>query len=373
MKKGILFLFLFIFFIRLSSAGLGISPSVAFFHFEPGKEIVITYHIYADEPDKKINISFDGDLKNFAKANKNLLIGPDSILVTLTLPNSLDPPGDHILSVVASEMSPDGKGGFFSTFITVIGDVKIRVPYHGEYVEATLAVPDANAGDDIPVTLHMINRGNKQAIAQGRVSIYTLGKQVGSISYPVALLEANDGEQSLTEILSTKDFTPGDYFAEATVSYGKSFTTNKTFRVGSLFVNVSNFTTVLEKNGIQKFYVDVESRWNKELTDVFADVNISGNRNESFRTPSVTLSPWEKTRLEGFLDTTNLEGNYDTHIVLNYAGAQTFAQGSLIVENKNKKLFIILGTSVIALVILIIAVFVYIKKRKKIKNENQRQ
>jgi len=134
------------------------------------------------------------------------------------------------------------------------------------------------------------------------------------------------------KFLNTSGYKPGDYIAEAVIDFGDIVKVNKTFRVGSLFVGVSNFTEQLQKGKIQEYIIGIESKWNGDLDEVFADVNIFNDvENITFRTPSVSLAAWESKNLVGFVDTEELEGEYDVNIILNYVGAKTFASGKLIV------------------------------------------
>ena len=104
-----------------------------------------------------------------------------------------------------------------------------------------------------------------------------------------------------------------------------------------MFVNVTDFTREIPKNGLQRFLIYIESMWNDNLNEVYADVNLSqGEQNIAFRTPSVDLNAWEMKTLEGFVDSEEMDGVYDVKIILNYAGEQSFASGELIVKNEKQ-------------------------------------
>ena len=264
-------------------------------------------------------------------------------------------PGDHRVDIIVKEQPTEDQ--FIGTAIEIHSALKIFVPYPGRYVEVILNVQDGNIDETIPVEAHIFNRGQDSINLNFDMNFYTdKGGQVKSIPFTPVILEPLE-DRYFRNYLNTTGFRAGNYLAEGVLDYGEVIKVNKTFRVGSLFVNITNFTHVVTKGKIQKFYVGVESLWNGDLNEVYADVNISNSSySYDFRTPSITLKAWTSDVLTGFLDTEGLEGRYDTRVVLNYANQKTNVLGSLLVVAGLSKTYIYVGLVGILLMIVIVVI-----------------
>jgi len=173
-------------------------------------------------------------------------------------------------------------------------------------------------------------------------------------------------ERYFRKFLSTEGYRSGDYIGIAYADYGDVVSVNQSFRIGFLFVNVTNFTQRLSQKGIQKFDIGIESLWNRDLEDVFAEVNFSRDASfVSFRTPPATLKGWEEGQLEGFVDTTNLEGDYDVDISLHYGEQTTITEGSVNIYRFSYAVIIIVSVVFILVAAGIIVLVIWIKKKKK--------
>jgi hypothetical protein len=221
---------------------------------------------------------------------------------------------------------------------------------------------------EIPVELKVTSRGSQDITVSVDINFYSpSGDLVETLDFkPISMISGQ--ESFFRKFLNTSGFRPGDYEAEALVDYGSVSRTNKTVRIGSLFVNVTNVTGSLEKKeGIQKFHVNVESFWNDYVKEVYADVNISNSSfNTGFRTPSKDLEAWKEAQLVGFLDTSTLTGEYESKIMLHYEGSATEYKGRLEITEKSYTLYIAVGV-VIAIALIGVIVFAIFKLRKKKK------
>jgi hypothetical protein len=361
MKNGVL-LFLLLIVLSGFASALGISPAKTDLHFVSGGEHEIIYNVRSDS-DREVEIYIDGDLSEYAKLSKTEIVGSGSFTVKIKFPEYVDIPGEHRIMVGVKEKPTEDY--FLGTAININGYIKVLVPYPGRYAETVLKVSDGNVDSEIPVEVQVINRGKEDIDVDVNVQFFTeFGEFVYNMPFsPATLVPTKD--RYFRKFLNTIDFKPGNYFAESIVSYGDVVRSNKTFRVGSLFVNVTNFTEKFIQGGIQKFNVDIESKWNANLQEVFADVNISNSTySVEFRTPSSDLDAWERKTLTGFLDTSELLGKYDTKIVLHYLEEESQALGGLVVLRDGLgRAYILWG--VIAIVLIIgIVIIVWIKLRK---------
>jgi len=359
MKKLLICFMLLILFFELSSASLGISPAIKNYDFVSGERIVIDYNILSDDSEREIILSLEGDLAEFAILSKKKLIGPGSFKVTLNLPEDFGVPGEHVLSVGAREIPSEDQ--FLGTAIDIRAVLKVFVPYPGKYLDVNLNVLDGNINEKIPIEVYVINRGIEGTNLGVKVLFFdSTNDLIYTMPFKDVFLETGN-ERYFRKFLNTSEYRPGTYLAEAVVSYGDESRVNSTFRIGSLFVNITDFTKSLSRRGIQKFFINIESKWNGNLNEIYAEVNLSNDMDSiQFRTPSIDLNAWDSGILEGFLDTDKLDGAYETNIVLNYGGQQTFASGYLTISNINLSLVI----GVIISILLIIVIVVWMTKRK---------
>ena len=362
MKKRLVLLLICIFYLSFASASLGISPAIREINFEPGKEVIINYKVYSDNPEEELSLRAEGDLQDYMTLSKKELRGSGSFTLTINFPEKIDLPGIHTIGVGVRQKPSDDQ--FIGTSIDISAVLKIYVPYPGRYVEASLSVIDGNIDEEIPVEVYVINRGKEDLNLNVKVNFFAEGIDlVKTINFDQVLLGTTE-EKTFKKKLNTNGLKPGNYLADAVIDYGEERKINKTFKIGSLFVNVTNFTKNLSRGGIQRFLVDIESKWNGKIDEVYADINISNStKSFYFRTPSVGLGAWERKILEGFLDTTGMEGEYNSEIVLIYSGLNTTVYGRLNVFKKGLGI-IIYTLGLLAFLLLILMVYVIWRFRK---------
>ena len=367
MVKYFSFIFLFIILgLSFTSASLGISPAKKQLDFTPGAVHTFNFNVNTDNPDGDIEVYFDGDLAEYAVSDKYSFKGTNSFVVTLTLPNNIDTPGDHSLYVRAIE----GISGedFLGSRIDIGALVRVFVPYPGHYAFLTLDFPDANINEKAHVSLVVDNLGTQSlSLQNSKIDIYNSGKLFKTLSLEdVEVPFAETHTYNL--VVDTTDFLPGEYSASAIAETPEFWSSNDTFRIGSLFFNVTYFTTNFSKYAIQPFFINVQSLWNNDVNAVYADVNItnsSGDSIVSMRTPSVDFTKWEQKVLQGFIDATNLRGEYSSFIVVKYLDKTTTVSGKFYVSSNSDKY---LKYSLIALAVAMVLFAIYyfiIRKHKK--------
>lgn len=366
MKKIVMIFFIFIFFLGFASATLGISPANQEIDFISGQKVVLTYKAITDDPNESISLNVSGDFEKYTQLSTYQVTGEHYFTLTINMPDSFDKPGISRLAVIVSEQ-PQGGASALGTQIRISGTLRIRVPYKGKYASAFLTVANGNVNENIPVKLQVINYGTETTAVNGVLNVYNNeNKLLRTLNFEPVVLEPRE-DKVYNEMFSSEGFVPGDHLAIATVDYGKGKTTvNQTFRVGSLFVNVTNFTTRVQKQGIQKFYVDIENLWNAGIGGVYADVvAVKGQENATFKTNPDDIAPWEKKRLEGFIETTGLSnGVYDTEITLHYSGETTVVHGSVEIYTPVNHTTALLLVGGAALVLLIVIVIYFIRRKK---------
>jgi len=358
------------------TAALGITPAKIEYNFVPGQKVNIKYRVITDFPGKEISISLAGDLSEYATLNKVQTIGEEEFVVTIILPEEIDEPGQHIMYVTLEEEPPEDV--FIGAKIRISSVIEINVPFKGRYAVAELRIQDGNINEMIPMETEVINRGKENLTVDVDVEIFTESGQL-FLTVPFKERLVLTGQNAFfRKFLNTTGWRPGNYYGEVEANYRTGIaTTNATFRVGSLFVNVTDFTKKLTQGKIQRYLIDIESKWNGKIGEVFADVIVyNSSDNITFRTPSIDLPPWQQGELIGFIDTEGLKGKYDVNITLKYLGVETFVKGKLkIVVPRNITLIvgIIIAVSLVVIILLLILWFILNRKKNSEKNKKNKK
>lgn len=375
MERGIFVFSILIFFVLIfsqNSLALGISPAIVEIDFAPNAEHEFNFYVGGDDPERIIDLDVGGDFAEYTVLNTKEIKGSGTFSVKLKFPKEAKKPGINRLSVGASERPPEES--FLGTKAEIRATIIVRVPYPGRYAEVELTTPDGNVKTPIDISLKIYNRGKESLFIKSEVFFFDeQGKSAHYIGFPSITLEPNK-DKTFRNSLNTTVFRPGNYLARAAVDYGEKVNVESRFRIGYFYVNITNFTSELPKRGIQKFFVNVESRWNGKIEPIYADINIyNETKNLSFRTPSIGLEAWGSATLEGFLDTEPLNGDYNVNIALNYLEEQSFASGKLrIYETEISLKFIIMIAAIIITFVLLVIFIIFRKLRKKGRKKNEK-
>ena len=363
------FILLFSVLLISSVSALGITPAIKNINFEPLGEVNITFYVLDASEDQIYDVLIGGgELLNYSSVNTDSVKGNGAFMLTVRFPEKLERPGEHFISVSVKERASETS--FIQTIVEVGATIKAFVPYPGIYGDLSLNIIDGNVDEKIPVELHVINRGNNPLEIRNVYVDFISSDQslVKSLNFTPATVPVF-GERYFRKYLDNSGMRPGDYIGRARVDYSDlTREINKSFRIGSLFVNITNFTNLIIGNGIQKFYVSLENGWNSPILGVYVDVNISNSFNEHylFRTPSVDLSPWEEKTVESYFDVEGMAGSYNITLNASYGGKSTEVYGVLIIKDYS---LVVYGISAaVALIFFIASYFVirhFVRIRKK--------
>ncbi len=361
MKKVMIFVLL-IFLISGAFAKSGVTPSSYVVNFEPGLERDFKFRfIFSDGVESKISLA--GDLREYASVNKEKIRGEEEVVVHLELPDEIEKPGTHIIRVGAKGKLT-GEGGF-ALSADVGGIIKVVVPYPGKYVETSLKATRANAGENISLDFDVQSKGDESVGINAYLEIRDAEKLVDTIEFGAVSLSKGEVKKYNVN-LNTDDYEPGDYIVKGIVLYdGKVAESETLMRLGHLFVDIMNYTREVSRGEIVSYGIDIESFWNNEIDDVFATGRISGT-DIDFKTPSADLRGWEKTHLNGFFDTTGLEGEFAKMILtLHYEGEITQKVVRVkLVDNVDWLLVSVVGILVI-IVLSLVGIVIYLWRKKK--------
>ena len=362
-------LILLVLILPAGKAALGVSPGKIEINFEPNVEKSYTIQAIGDNPEQELEVFTRGELGKYVTFDRKTLFGGGVFTATLKLPEKIDKPGVNEIMIVVREKVNESTG--IGTSITIQVPIYIHVPYPGKYAEIALKANNVNVGEPVNFYLTILSRGKEDINAKPRIEIFSENESVETLYLEQTTVKSQE-TASLKKVLDTSSYRPGAYTALAVVDYGgaESAKTTAEFKIGSLFVKLTNYTDKITINGISKFQVEIESNWNSRIDNVYANVLIGKNATSteslaSFKTPSASLEPWGKASLEGFFDTGNFtKGIYNANITLVYSGNSSSNLVSVKFVKKESKLFL---TAVLAVIIIILILAILLVKKLSIR------
>jgi len=371
LKKLVLLLFIFVFLASSASGMAGVSPGSYDINFKP--YLKGTYHFdFITDAGKKFDISLQGDLAQYATLSDKTLDSGGRIYVYLKLPREVEVPGQHTLYVAAQERPEPGKRGV-STVVNVKGIINVYVPYPNQYAEVELVAPNIKSGEVGIFNVRIKSMGVETLYASSQIEIYDArNKTVAILPLENSAIESTKSRDFEVE-WDTTNFKAGLYKAKAITFYnGRNASVQASFRIGELFVDVTNHSNNLLRNQINKFDVHIESFWNDPIQSVFAEVTLL-DYGISFKTPSVDLKGFDKVVLQGYFDTTGIPEDADSFrakIAVNYAGKINEKLVEVHFYKKINYLMIGLVIGVIAAILILLGIIFLLKRMEK-KNAKQ--
>jgi len=278
----------------------GVSPGSYEVDFEAGLEREFVFDFVLDgEKDLRV----EGDLAEYVELDRDEVTGRESVVVSLSLPESLDEFGVSEVSILAGD---------------VVGVVKVRVSYPERFVGLELSAPNANVGEAVDVGLKVLNLGSEYAFVVASLEIY------GNDDNLIEVFEMGEGWVNVSEwidfeiILDSLNYSAGDYVAVAKVDYGDGVVVEENvFRLGEFRVGVLNYTEDFYGGRVNRFEIWMENLWNDRIDEVYAKVRVVGS-DEGFDSVIVSLEPWERNVLVGYFDARNFKENVSVEISLHY-------------------------------------------------------
>lgn len=380
MKKAGVVIFIAIIILSWQvSAIIGVSPGIYEVNFEPGLKESYLFSYTFDEGVKS-EVYAEGDLAEYVTLSTDSLVGGGQVIATIELPGYIEEPGNHRIFIGAMQKAEEEEGGVGVGLVgNVRGVILVKVPYPGKYALISEFYADnANQGEPINLTLHVNSLGDQGITANAFVEIFDeSNSSLEIVHLGTDYLEPRE-KKIFRKQFQTTNSKAGDYIARAIVKYDAGELTKEAkFRLGTLYVGISNYTEEFTKNKINRFDIEIESFWNNKIKNVYSKVNIIGSEIE-FLTPSLDLSPWQKTVLSGFFDASEIEEDrFQANITLYYSDKTTNKIVDLKFRHETDYLLyaIIFGGVFIGILVIsvIIVTIVLIIRLRKPLNKNQRE
>jgi len=346
--------------------GVGLTHQDTVIHFKPNLKASVDFGVINIQDGTALDLVLEGELAKYATLSAVDARG--RVSVNFIFPAVIEKPGTHMVYLHAKEIPLESKGSIMSV-TAVRSPVLVKVPYPGKYLEISLEVSGAKVGENIDFVIGAECLGVED-IVSAKASVVVYGPNGEEIARFVGGEKSILSTESVEFVVRGKLRKEGNYRAVAIVDYdGNIARDEKEFLVGALYIEVVGFTEKFKQNTISPFEIDVKSKWNDEVSGVYADILISdkdGVEVGNFKTPGVDVGPWGEGTLTGFWDTGNLSlGNYKVNITLHYAGKTTEEIGRVkIVEDLGGWISpFVIGYFLFAL--FVIFSYVYIRRRAR--------
>ncbi|MBC8500801.1 MAG: hypothetical protein ISS25_01980 [Nanoarchaeota archaeon] len=376
MRKTIFFLLMII--LSTSAYSIGLSSGRSYpkpILFEPGlvfsEDLVMSQYKYESEP------YIEGDLVEYAIITNHKDYGDyQTFTVILTLPEKLDRAGIHTLYIGARELPPTEGGIVGLTRVRklrqflVLYDEKIAKFYE-------LLTPNVNEGQTTKFSFKAESL-SKQKITSIEVDIkiYDFNRKLIKTLNIEKFELASAEKKTLSVEFDSQGLTSGQYFAEAEIHWENEITKlESSFKIGALNLQILNFTRNFTANQINKINIEVESKWNGKINDVYAQLFIDDEEQTS--TQTYNFGPFERKEITGYLDLSYVEGGMHTlRIILNYGNEKTVVEDDINIVGEGKKkprvrkpITITLNSTeimmLLVIIVLILAIVVILQQRKK--------
>ena len=298
---------LFLFFLMGNVLAVeGVSPGSYSVDFELGLEREFIFDFVLDD---KQDLVIEGDLRDYVQLSRDYVWGENRVVVRLKLPQNFSElseanlyPGVNNIWIVAGNAR---------------GVIKILVPYPDKYVDAKLAAPNVNVGKDVNINLKVSNFGRVDAVVDARVEVVFDGEVAQEFEGEEIFLGVSE-IYDYDFVFNSFNYSAGDYSVRAFVdSGGEEKIVEDGFRLGKKAVLISNYTREIKSGGLGKFEIEVESLWDEDMKEVYAEVRVIGRQSDDgvslerdvgFDSSIVSLGAWEKKRLVGYFDSEEIEG-----------------------------------------------------------------
>jgi len=362
--------------LNMLDASLGLTPAKRSLNFEPGSKSVFEYRVNTDNPEKELILYSKGNLSEYVSLNKEKLIGGGGFKATLSLPEKIEKPGRHRILIGVKEKI-DKELATVGTSVAVQGVIYVHVPYPGRYIEINnFKAENANAGEPVRFSFELINRGKENLTIKPKIEVYSKNKKEETLNFKTRKLETGKNIK-LKKDLQTQDYNPGEYYANLIVDYGNKTKEKTNFRLGTLKVDILNHTKSIKLEGVKRFDIKVESKWNNKIPNLYGIVTFYNESSviSKIKTPSSTIEPWEKKQISGFLDTKKFnEEEYKANITLKYSGNSTEKMSNVTFIKEDSLFTNPWIISIISAIIIVggALIVIYLRKnKKKLKKENE--
>jgi len=317
----------------------------------------------------------DGDLREHVTLHDLKDYGDyKTFSATISLPESLGRGGIHTILIGVGEKAPENISGIFA-LTRAQRLIEILVLYEEKKANfLALTTPNVNENETTTFSFKAESISiQKITDIGGTIKIYDYDMNLVK-TLTIENFELESAEKKDIEVeFNPEGLKPGQYFAEAEILWeNESVILENKFNIGTLNLEVLDFTRNFTAGQINKITITIESKWKGRINGLFAKLFV--DKDEQTTTQNYDLSAFEKKYIVGYLDLTYIDsGDHDLRIELFYEGEKKVVEDTikLVGEGKRKPLNINITTTelmmflVIIVLILVMILLIYEHRRKK--------
>lgn len=297
--------------------GIGVSPSSLVIPYEAGA--IKTYEFFGENKnnvDANIKIFIAGELKDYVEISQELDVIPAKKKKKFTFkikhPEILSPGTYSGQLVLEERMGQEeflaGASGFGAKGAVVM-QLQVKVPYDGKYMEVKFPpMRSVVPKERIFLTLNAYNYGNEEIKdISGHLRILTPDSTEIAVIETILIESINPMEMGEFRAIWVvpAEAQAGEYKINAEIEYGgeKPAMASYPLRIGTESIDIVDVTTSnIQANSVGKFQINIKNKWNKELSNVYADIIImlDGKIIKEIKTSSVDVYGFASSSLIGY-------------------------------------------------------------------------
>lgn len=379
MKRGLYILLLILGLLILSrtSSALGVSPQKFEIDFKPLEEYNLSVRIInTQEYNFTARVAYNGELSQYITHEKDIYhLAPKEIAthnLVLKLPDRIKTPGINTIDIIISEVPPEGSQGVAVTTLLSV-PIRIKVPMPGKYIEFSLSSENINDDEKPKAKIRVENKGLKD-VASARAFFDIVHEEETIETYKSSQFDLEVGSMVDMESDFTSILKAGMYKIRSYLFYDgiSSKSLESEFKVGTLSVNITDYSKEIESKKISKFLMKFESNWNGVIEGIHADLRLiskGAQVSDVIKTQSFSLQSFGKAEINVYLDATKLEpGNYTLEASVLYQGNEQkfLLPVNLIKHEEPGDINFIL---IVVILIILAADFIWMIFRRKVRKE----
>lgn len=368
-----------------STLAVGLTGGVFYkkFFFEPGLKEKYDYVVTSNTVrpmDHLIYLTGDDEVLSYFHPSKDILFlkpgeqKPVSLVIEFPLNATLDPGKYRVRFCIeeAETRTPTSNIGAKTAVCTIFD---VYSPYPGKKIEAKIEeVKDVNVGENSSVKINVLNLGTEPAEVKGKIIIKKDNKEIKQFRIKPFYLDIKS-EKIVEQKFSTEGLESGMYNLVVELYYdNQKETTNASLSVGKPIIKIIDYTKEIESGKINEFKIKIKNLWNKEMENVFGEITIMDQLNNSiaqFSTSVTNVKAYEEKELVGYFDPKNIDiGEYSIIIEINYGQEKIKKYSKIRIKEKTMNLETII--KIIIIIAIIILIYLIIKKLEKKKKRKKR-
>ncbi|MBS3123721.1 hypothetical protein J4437_03720 [Candidatus Woesearchaeota archaeon] len=304
---------------------IGIRPAKTNIDFSPS---LITsgefWVVNNDLVEFKAKVYVEGELGkyvNLETTDLNFRSDTDALPVSfkLVLPVQV-PPGESTASIVVEQATVEAKSDTISSRIIIKHKIIILGPYPEKYITAKLNFQEQ---DNVVEFVSEVNNLGQKDINDLQTTFYVNDqKQQEHILETEKIGLAQNENKLLKRTLDKNLFEQGEFEVSAVTKYDdQQVEVVKSLVLGQPRVEVTYFDRFFTANKINQYTLDLLNRWNREIKNVFVDVEVQKDdkKIDGFRTKSIDLGAELSKRINDYYDARGKDpGTYTFNMVVNF-------------------------------------------------------